>query len=212
MRAVLVSPEAPPVRDRHRHPFWKRQMMILSRWLHIYLSMASFGILFFFAVTGLTLNHTDWFTKQQHTIQLRGNIDRKYLGRDVAKLEIVEHLRNTHGIHGAVKDFRVEDTDCSVAFKGPGYAADVLIDRASGRYELTETRMGFFAVLNDLHKGRDSGHAWSVIIDISAVLMTLVSLTGLLLIFFLQKKRTSGLLAAVAGILLCYLAYVAWET
>jgi hypothetical protein len=32
-------------------------MMIVSRWLHIYLSMASFGILFFFAVTGLTLNH-----------------------------------------------------------------------------------------------------------------------------------------------------------
>jgi hypothetical protein len=184
--------------------------MILSRWLHIYLSMASFGILFFFAITGLTLNHADWFAKQQQTIQIRGNLDKHYLGKDVAKLEIVEHLRNAHGIHGAVKDFRVEDTDCSVAFKGPGYSADVLIDRATGRYELTETRMGFFAVLNDLHKGRDTGGAWAVIIDISAVLMTLVSLTGLLLIFFLQKKRVSGLLAAVAGIVLCYLAYVAW--
>lgn len=210
MSAVLVSPETPRAREGHRNPFWKRQMMILSRWLHIYLSMASFGILFFFAVTGLTLNHTEWFAKQQHTIQLRGNMDKKYLGKDVAKLEVVEHLRNAHGIHGAVKDFRVEDTDCSVAFKGPGYAADVLIDRATGRYELTETRMGFFAVLNDLHKGRDSGKAWAVIIDISAVLMTLVSLTGMLLIFFLQKKRLSGLLAAGAGIVLCYLAYLAW--
>jgi hypothetical protein len=192
------------------YPFWKRQIMILSRWLHIYLSMASFGILFFFAVTGLTLNHADWFAKQQHTSQFRGIMNRKYLTKEVAKLDVVEHLRSRHGIRGAVRDFRVEDTDCSVAFKGPGYAADVLIDRATGRYELTETRMGVFAVLNDLHKGRDTGTAWAWVVDLSAVLMTLVSLSGLLLIFFLQKKRLSGLLAAGVGAVLCYLAYLAW--
>jgi hypothetical protein len=184
--------------------------MILSRWLHIYLSMASFGILFFFAFTGLTLNHVEWFSKQQHTSLLKGTMNAAFVAKDVSKLDVVEFLRTTHGIHGAVKDFRVEDTDCSVSFKGPGYSADVFIDRATGRYELTETRLGFFAVLNDLHKGRDSGKAWATIIDLSAVLMTLVSLTGLLLIFFLQKRRLSGLLAAAAGALLCYLAYLAW--
>ncbi len=126
------------------------------------------------------------------------------------RLEVVEALRNTHAIHGAVKGFRVEDTDCSVAFKGPGYSADALIDRSTGPYELTETRMGFFAVLNDLHKGRDTGKARAWMIDLSAVLMTLVSLTGLLLIFFLQKKRFSGLLAAAGGAALCYVAYLAW--
>jgi len=210
MRGVLTRPEVARSKEGQRSPFWKRQMMILSRWLHIYLSMASFGILFFFAVTGLTLNHAEWFVKQQQTTQQHAAMDKKYLGKEVAKLEIVEHLRSAHGIHGAVKDFRVEDNDCSIAFKGPGYSADVLIDRATGRYELTETRMGLFAILNDLHKGRDSGNAWGVIIDLSAVLMTLVSLTGLMLIFFLQKKRLSGLLAAVAGILLCYLAYLAF--
>lgn len=208
--ASLIAPSAPSVAHPHANPFWKRQLIKLSRWLHIYLSMASFGILFFFAVTGLTLNHADWFTKQQHTVQVSGSMDVKYLGHDVDKLAVVEHLRNAHGIHGAVADFRVEDTDCAVAFKGPGYAADVFVDRATGRYQITETRMGFFAVLNDLHKGRDSGKAWAAIIDISAVLMTLVSITGMLLIFFLQKKRLSGLLAATAGVVLCYLAYLAW--
>jgi hypothetical protein len=210
MGEVMTSPRVSRAAESRANPLWKRQMMIASRWLHIYLSMASFGILFFFAVTGLTLNHADWFTKQQRTVQLRGNMDRKYLAHEVARLDVVEYLRNTHGIRGAVKDFRVEDTDCSVAFKGPGYSADVLIDRATGRYELTETRMGLFAVLNDLHKGRDTGSAWAWVIDLSAVLMTLVSLTGLLLIFFLQKKRLSGLLVAAAGAILCYLAYVAW--
>jgi hypothetical protein len=210
MSSVLASPAAARPAHSRPNPFWKRQLMVLSRWLHIYLSMASFAILFFFAVTGLTLNHADWFAKQQRTIQIRGSMDSKFLAKDVAKLEVVEHLRNTHGIHGAVKDFRVEDADCSVSFKGPGYAADVFIDRATGRYELTETRMGFFAVLNDLHKGRDSGSVWAALIDGSAVLMTLVSLTGLLLIFFLQKKRLSGLLVLAAGAVLCYLVYAAF--
>lgn len=210
MSTVLIGAGVPRAAHAHNNPFWKRQIMILSRWLHIYLSMASFGILFFFAVTGFTLNHVDWFAKQQRTVQIRGTIDPKFLDKDVAKLEVVEQLRNRHGIHGAVKDFHVEASDCSVSFKGPGYAADVFIDRATGRYELTETRMGLVAVLNDLHKGRDSGKAWAAIIDISAVLMTAVSLTGLLLIFFLQKKRLSGLLVAGAGAILSYLAYLAW--
>jgi uncharacterized protein len=210
MSSLLTASAVPRAAHAHNNPFWKRQLMILSRWLHIYLSMASFGILFFFAVTGFTLNHADRFAKQQRTIQIRGTMDPKFLDMDVARLEVVEHLRNQHGIHGAVKDFRVADSDCSVSFKAPGYAADVFIDRATGHYELTETRMGVIAVLNDLHKGRDSGKAWATVIDISAVLMTAVSLTGLILIFFLQKKRLSGLLVACAGAVLSYLAYLVW--
>jgi hypothetical protein len=210
MGFVLTTPDVRRAAHSHANPFWKRQTMVLSRWLHIYLSMASFGILFFFAVTGFTLNHADWFSRQQRTVQIRGAMAPKLLDKAIAKLEIVEYLRSAHGIHGAVKDFRVEDSDCEVSFKGPGYAADVLIDRSSGRYELTETRMGLIAVLNDLHKGRDSGKAWAVIIDLSAVLMTVVSLSGLLLIFFLQKKRLSGLMVAAAGAILSYLAYLAW--
>jgi hypothetical protein len=210
MSSVLTHAGSSRTEQTRNHPFWKRQLMILSRWLHIYLSMASFAILFFFAVTGFTLNHAEWFAKQQRTVQIRGTIDAKLLEGNVARLEVVEYLRNTHGIHGAVRDFRVEDSDCSVSFKGPGYAADVFLERGTGRYELTETRMGFIAVLNDLHKGRDTGKGWAAIIDISAVLMTAVSLSGLLLIFFLQKKRFSGLLVAAAGAVLSYLAYLAW--
>jgi hypothetical protein len=213
MSSSIVSGAPHAAHHHHRHPhhhsYWRRKTIILSRWLHIYLSMCSFAILFFFAITGFTLNHQDWFAKQERTVQTRGAIDAKYLGQDVAKLEIVEFFRKT-GVRGSVTDFRIEDSDLSVDFKGPGYEADVLIDRATGRYELTESRMGLVGALNDLHKGRDSGTAWARIIDASAVLMTLVSLTGMLLMFFLQKKRFSGFLAAAAGGLLCYLAYLAF--
>ena len=197
----------PPTPHREQaNPAWKRKTATISRWLHVYLSMVSFAILFFFAATGLTLNHQQWFAKQQKTLQTRGRMNVQWLrtaDRSVDKLQVVEYLRGRHKITGAVSDFRIDDGQAAVSFKGLGYTADAFIDRDSGEYDLTESRMGLAAVLNDLHKGRDSGQAWSLIIDISAVLMTLVSATGLVLVCFLQKKRFSGLLAAVVGSVLC---------
>ncbi len=75
---------------------------------------------------------------------------------------------------------------------------------------MTETRLGFWAVLNDLHKGRDTGKVWAAIIDISAVLMTLVSLTGFVLIFFMLKRRFSGLLIFAMGLAGAALFYWKW--
>ena len=193
-----------------RVPKWKRQLATLSRWLHIYLSMVSLGVLFFFAVTGLTLNHTEWFSAAQRTVQVKGQVDKAWVTGQVAKLEIVEHLRRTHRVSGALSDFRIEDSQCSISFKGPAYTADVFLERATGNYDLTESRMGFVALLNDLHKGRDAGRAWGWVIDVSAVLMTLVSLSGLVLVFYLQKRLVSGLVTLGAGAVVCYLAYLVW--
>ncbi|MGL6067306.1 MAG: PepSY-associated TM helix domain-containing protein, partial [Sediminibacterium sp.] len=64
--------------------------------------------------------------------------------------------------------------------------------------------IGFF---NDLHKGRDTGKTWLWIIDISAILMTLISLTGLVLLLFLKKRRNAGLLLAIVGLIVVILFY-----
>ena len=124
--------------------------------------------------------------------------------------KIVEQLRRQHGIHSALSDFRVDDAQLSIGFKGPGYTADAFIDRDTGKYEVTETRMGLGAILNDLHKGRDTGAAWKWLIDASAVLMTLVSATGLALIFFLAKRRMSGLVSLSVGAAACFVVYLIW--
>lgn len=156
---------------------------IVSRWLHIYLSMVSFAVVFFFAATGLTLNHAEWFSQHEQTTRYQGTIPASLIhghgDQQPDKLGIVEFLRNTHKIHGAVSDFRVEDSQISVSFKGPGYAADGFIDSTSGHYDLIETSNGFIAVINDLHKGRDTGKVWSGVIDVSATLLVLVSSSGL---------------------------------
>ena len=206
-KSQLTEVAAP---QKHHVPHWKRRLAAISRWLHIYLSMGSFAVLFFFAVTGLTLNHTEWFGNRQSVTQRKGNVDLKWLNAmDVAKLEIVEHLRST-GVKGALSDFRIDGAQIGVSFKGPAYTADAFIDRETGKYDLTETRMGFVAVINDLHKGRDSGRAWSLVIDLSAALMVLVSLSGLVLIFYLHRRRASGLIALASGAVLCYLVYLVW--
>jgi hypothetical protein len=75
---------------------------------------------------------------------------------------------------------------------------------------VTISRFGFIAVLSDLHKGRDTGRTWSALIDCAAGSMTLVALTGLTLIFYLTKRRASGLLIFAAGAVLCYLIYTFW--
>jgi len=198
----------PPVR-RHQ-PLWKRKLASISRWLHVYLSMASFAILLFFAGTGFTLNHQDWFTGQQRTVRTHGALNAQWVKSNVDKLQVVEFLRRKDGLHGAVDDFRIEDSQCSVSLKGPGYEADAVIDRATGRYDITETRAGFVAIINDLHKGRDAGAVWSKIIDISAALMTTVSLTGLILLLYLHKRRMAGLIMLAAGGMAIYVAYAVW--
>ena len=56
----LISEKPADTSAPKRVPKWKRQLASLSRWLHIYLSMVGFGVLFFFAVTGLTSHFVEF--------------------------------------------------------------------------------------------------------------------------------------------------------
>ncbi len=193
---------------------WKQRIAMVTRWLHIYISMISFAIVFFFAVTGLTLNHPDFFAGELKNSQEKGKLNTTWVttkdSSAIDKLAIVEFLRKTHGIKAAMSEFRIDENQCSISFKGPGYAADAFINRETGEYDITLLRAGLIGVLNDLHKGRDSGSGWSVLIDISAILMTLVSLTGIILMLYIKRKRINGFILAFLGLILSLLVYFIW--
>lgn len=189
-----------------------RRTAAIVRWLHLYVSVASFTIVLFFAVTGLTLNHADWFAADTPaTMRVGGKLNAEWLsfGRDdgVAKMEVVEALRKYHAPKGFVSEFRIEAEHCVVAFKGPGYIGEATVNRHDGSYELTETRMGLIAVINDLHKARDSGAGWSLVVDLSAVALALVSISGLAMIAFMRRKLVPALKVTLAGTLLCLAAW-----
>lgn len=94
--------------------------------------------------------------------------------------------------------------------KGPGYSADAFIDRETGQYTLSEITTGTVSVLNDLHKGRDAGAAWAWVIDISAAVMIMMSLSGFGLLFYIKKRRVTGVLTAVVGTVLLLVVWALW--
>ena len=176
--------------------------------------MVSLALVLFLAITGITLNHQDWFGNQQITGERHGSIDSSLLTtagpEGVDKLRVVESLRSTGGVHGALSDFRIDDAQCEVVFKGPGYEASAVVDRRTGTFDLTESRMGFAAIINDLHKGRDTGGVWKAAIDVSAGLLVFISATGLILLYFVHKYRLAGVILFGAGALVSWFVYIIW--
>ena len=214
METNTEQPDIKLKQSNRRKFILRKRTAAFSRWLHLYLSMLCFLIVLFFSVTGLTLNHVEWFDGKQVEKKFEGKLPVDWVNNadtsKIKKLEIVEFFRNKYGIKGYVSDFLIDDEQCSVSFKGPGYSADAFVNRKDGTMQLTELRLGLVAVLNDLHKGRDSGNGWSWLIDISAIFLTLISLSGLLMLFFLKKKRLNGLIIALVGGIICYLVYLIW--
>ena len=186
----------------------KKTLARISRWLHIYLSMISFVIVLFFSATGLTLNHADYFQSKSTTTELKGNVNAAWVSSKdsskIDKLSVVEFFRNQYKVKGAVSDFRIDESEISISFKAPGYEADAFINRANGSFQLMITSQGFMGFVNDLHKGRDAGKIWLLLIDIAAILMVLISLTGLMLLLFIKKKRVAGIVLAVIGVIIIY--------
>ncbi|MFN9079399.1 MAG: PepSY-associated TM helix domain-containing protein [Planctomyces sp.] len=204
------------VSGRSSRRWIQRQLAVWSRWLHIYLSLMSFGAILFFSITGLTLNHPDWFFSES-TKTVEGTVPREWLhlqqpppenrdesdyGHEVDRLAVVEFLRGEHGLSGRMTEFLSFQDECEVTFQGPWYAATARIRRDDGTYSISVISNDLVSMLNDLHKGRHTGAEWSVVIDISAVISALVAITGLILVFFLKLHRKLRLSLAVAGILL----------
>ena len=78
-----------------------------------------------------------------------------------------------------------------VSLPRPGGDAWLSIDLDTGeaRYEITDR--GWIAWLNDLHKGRHTGLAWSLFIDVFSVACVVFCITGLVLLQLLAGQRPS---------------------
>lgn len=190
--------------------FYKLRLAAVFRWLHLYLSMLGFTALLFFAWTGITLNHPEWFGATQARIrELDGELKTDNIQSDSSRLEVVELLREKHSLRGRVASFENDERELSIVFKGPGYLADVLIVADSGQYRVTESSYGITGILNDLHKGRDTVASWSLLIDTAALVMIGFSLTGFGLVFFLKRRRVRGVTFALIGTIVLF-AFCCW--
>lgn len=184
------------------------------RWSHIYLSMLSLAAILFFSITGFTLNHPDWFFSES-TVRQQGQLNVDWLnlktphpdgwdendfGHQIDKLKVAEFLRAEHHLSGRVSDILAFSDDCEVTFQGPGYMATARITRADGKYELNVTQNDLVSVMNDFHKGRNTGPVWSWVIDASAILATVVSLSGFALVFYLRLNKKLRIAVSLVGL------------
>lgn len=166
--------------------------------------MVALVIVLFFGITGITLNHPTWTfgdSASDKTTSGTLNVDPILQDGLVNWLPIAESMRSEYGVTGEVKDFGIDNGEGSIVFTNPGYSATLFFDTETAAFELTVHQEGLVAVMNDLHKGRDSGSSWAWVIDISALFLVVISLTGLTMQVFLRKRRRSAFgIAFVGGI------------
>ncbi len=186
-------------RDSSAH--LKRRTHYWLRWAHTYIGMASLLIVLFFGVTGLTLNHPSWTFGDETSIEtFSGVLPADAIAGDQTELLLVsEFVRSEYGVSADVADFQLANGSGSISYKSPGYGASLLFDSDTGEYSLTVQQEGFVAVMNDMHKGRDASTLWRWIIDLSAGLLVVISLTGLGIQLFLKKRRSRALGLSAAG-------------
>ena len=200
--SVRSSTLPEPTRVVHRERPLRLRVHSWLRWLHIYISMFTLLVVLFFAITGITLNHPDWvFGGSESAVDVSGRLPAGWRqGETVDWVRVVEHLRAEHGVSGRLGDYRMDETEGSLTFKGPGYSADCFFDPGTGAYEMTIVRQGAVGVLNDLHRGRDSGAAWRWVVDLSGVFLTVVAITGIGLLWYLKKLRVTALATMAVGV------------
>ena len=185
-----------------------RQVQLWARRLHIYISMALLLVTLFFAITGITLNRPDLFVSDTPDIQQRMlNIPAAMFSSEqgpfkVDKAELLNYLRTEAKLSGKasnmqifseVEDGELIEGEISLNYKGPGFNSTVFIDMLAQQAEIETTHYGAVAVLNDLHKGRNTGAIWAWFIDISGLLMVLFVLTGACLLVPKKKSFAAGL-------------------
>ncbi|MBY0468817.1 MAG: PepSY-associated TM helix domain-containing protein [Burkholderiaceae bacterium] len=165
----------------------------LHQWHWISAAVCLLGMLMFSA-TGITLNHAAQIDTEPRvttrTLQLPPELQQALtVGAPDAPAKsaplaaaAARWLSQQLGVDVDGRDAEWSADEVYVSMPRPGGDAWLRIDRESGAVEFERTDRGWVSYLNDLHKGRHTGVAWSWFIDVFAVACLLFSITGLFIL------------------------------
>lgn len=166
--------------------------------LHWMSAAVCFAVLLLFTITGITLNHAAAIganpivSKHDATVPeaLRAGLGAE---ADQGSLspELSQWIEREFGIAVARANAEWSEEELYLAAPGPGRDAWVSIDRTTGDAKAEFTDRGWVAYFNDLHKGRNTGLAWTIFIDITAAAFVFFSVTGLILLQIQARQRRS---------------------
>ena len=78
----------------------------------------------------------------------------------------------------------------------------MVIDTETGSAEISVERAGPRPGLDDLHRGKNSGAAWSLVIDLGAGLILAMSVLGYVIFFSLRFRLRTTLALTASGLLI----------
>jgi len=197
----------------------KRSFYSISRILHIYLSTTLLFLLILFCISGVVLNHVDWLKNDKDNGQLNSSIPIELLNKAQQNTDnlpalypdIEAFMTAQYGLSNVKSiDWEKQDALVMLDYPLPAGFAFTELDFISGEMNLEYQTGGVLSLIGDLHKGRHTGEAWSWVIDISAVLMILFALTGMIILFQNRKKRLVGIWLTVLGVATPAVIYLCW--
>ncbi len=176
--------------------FWLRQLYL---WHWISSAACLVGMLLF-AITGLTLNNAGRIeavpvVSKQQLILPSGIVASLQLAHADSKAPlptaVATWIVQQMDVDAADKPAEWSDGEVYVSLPRPGGDAWLTIDTDSGELNYELTRRGWISYLNDLHKGRNTGAAWSWFLDVFSVAALVFSLSGLCLLYMHSATRPS---------------------
>ncbi|MCH7379212.1 MULTISPECIES: PepSY-associated TM helix domain-containing protein [Acinetobacter] len=184
-------------RDFYRH----------ARYVHGWLSAFAFIVLIFFAATGLLLNNPDWFKSPNDEQIVKLTLPAAFVSA-IQKQEnptpaILDFVRDKQPLIGRYKSSEVMDGEVMIRLESPAGSTDLWVLMDEGQVEITQKPASTVSLLNDLHRGKNVGATWHWLIDISAIIIILLSLAGYILFLTIKTRLithlllTAGSLAAI---------------
>ena len=193
------------IASRQRRGVWLRT---LHQWHWISAAVCLVAMLLF-AITGITLTHAAQIEATPRITHLNDTLPAGLLHALPARHEgnaplppaLRDWLRDRHGIVAGEHEAEWSQDEIYLSLPGPDKDAWLSIQRADGAFEYERTDRGVLAMLNDLHKGRNAGVAWSWFIDLFALACVVFTVTGLFLLHLHARQRRATWPMVALGLL-----------
>lgn len=201
-----MSPASATVTQQQRRGYWLRT---LHQWHWISAAVCLIGMLLF-AITGLTLNHAGRIEAKPQVVHVSDTLPAPLLkalpdrtsGNAPLPPAVRDWMRAKHAVVADDRAAEWSQDEIYLSLPGPGSDAWLSIQREDGAFEYEHTDRGTIALLNDLHKGRNTGSAWSWFIDLFALACIVFTVTGLFLLQLHARQRRSTWPLVALGLLI----------
>ena len=178
--------------DNRRRAYW---LKTLHEWHWVSSALCLIGLLLF-GVTGFTLNHAASIEAKPKVTSRTATVDdvlratlleqlpeaKAKKGKAELPVDLQHWIRKQWSVDTEGREAEWSDDEIYLSLPRPGGDAWLRLNLADGEAEYERTDRGWLSYFNDLHKGRNSGAAWSWFIDIFAAATLVFSITGLFIL------------------------------